>query len=158
MAQPGPMVNTNGDVVGTHTGLPNYTVGQRKGLGALGFEAHYVVRLDMDNNKLVVGTAEELGAYTLLAEDVHFTNGVAPTAPFAALAKIRYRATEAPATVTPLPNGLVRVDFDEAQRAITPGQAVVFFQGDEVIGGGTIAAAGAQAVLAVGNQQLAVGS
>ena len=132
------MVNTRGEVVGQHTGLPHYTVGQRKGLGALGLEPHYVLRLDPATNTLLVGTVKELAAYSLTADDVHFVAGSAPQEPFAALAKIRYRAPEAPAIVTPLDGGRVRVDFATPQRAITPGQAVVFYQADEVIGGGTI--------------------
>ncbi|HUS17079.1 MAG TPA: tRNA 2-thiouridine(34) synthase MnmA [Chloroflexia bacterium] len=138
MAQPGLMVNTRGEVVGQHTGLPHYTVGQRKGLGALGAEPHFVLRLDPATNTLLVGTVKELAAYSLTADDVHFVDGTPREAPFAATAKIRYRAPEAPALVTPLVGGRVRVDFTDPQRAITPGQAVVFYDGDEVLGGGTI--------------------
>ena len=138
LAQPGPMVNTRGEIVGRHTGLPHYTVGQRKGLGALGAAPHFVLRLDPAANTLLVGTAEELASYSLTADDVHFVAGTVPAEPFAALAKIRYRAPEAPAVITPLPGGRVRVDFATPQRAISPGQAVVFYQDDEVLGGGTI--------------------
>ncbi len=138
IARPGPIVDTSGAIVGEHTGLPHYTVGQRKGLGALGREPHYVLRIDPAANMLLVGTAAELAAFSLTADDVHFVAGPRPTAPFAALAKIRYRAPEAPALVTPLDDGRVRVDFQTPQRAITPGQAVVFYHEDEVIGGGTI--------------------
>ena len=138
IAQPGPMVNTRGEVVGRHTGLPHYTVGQRKGLGALGAEPHFVLRIDPGSNTLLVGTANELASYSLTADDVHFIAGPRPSAPFPALVKIRYRAPETPALVTPLDDGRVRVDFDTPQRAVTPGQAVVFYTGDEVLGGGTI--------------------
>jgi tRNA-specific 2-thiouridylase len=138
IAQPGPMVNTRGEVVGQHTGLPHYTVGQRKGLGSLGLDPHYVLRIEPTTNTLLVGTLDELHAYSLTADDVHWTSGTAPTAPFTALAKIRYRAPEAPALVTPLPGGRVQVDFQAPQRAISPGQAVVFYADDEVLGGGTI--------------------
>jgi tRNA-specific 2-thiouridylase len=138
IAQPGPMVNTRGEVVGRHTGLPHYTVGQRKGLGALGAEPHFVLRIDPGSNTLLVGTANELASYSLTADDVHFIAGPRPSAPFPALVKIRYRAPETPALVTPLDDGRVRVDFDIPQRAVTPGQAVVFYTGDEVLGGGTI--------------------
>jgi tRNA-specific 2-thiouridylase len=138
MAQPGPMVNTRGEVVGRHTGLPHYTVGQRKGLGALGAEPHFVLRIDPGSNTLLVGTAAELASYSLTADDVHFIAGTHPSAPFPALVKIRYRAPETPALVTPLDDGRVRVDFDTPQRAVTPGQAVVFYHDDEVLGGGTI--------------------
>ncbi|HMA36396.1 MAG TPA: tRNA 2-thiouridine(34) synthase MnmA [Chloroflexia bacterium] len=138
LAQPGPIVNSRGEVVGQHTGLPHYTVGQRKGLGALGADPHFVLRIDPATNTLLVGTAVELHAYSLTADDVHFVAGPPPAAPFAATVKIRYRAAEAPAWVTPLAAGRVRVDFATPQRAITPGQAVVFYQDDEVLGGGTI--------------------
>ncbi|MGI8588483.1 MAG: tRNA 2-thiouridine(34) synthase MnmA [Chloroflexia bacterium] len=138
IAKPGPMVNTRGEVIGRHTGLPHYTVGQRKGLGALGHAPHYVLRLDTETNTVLVGTAQELASYSLTADDVHFVSGEAPAAPFWALVKIRYRAPEAPALVTPLGDGRVRVDFEEGQRAVTPGQAVVFYRGGEVLGGGTI--------------------
>jgi tRNA-specific 2-thiouridylase len=132
------MVNTRGEVVGRHTGLPHYTVGQRKGLGALGAEPHYVLRIDPATNTLLVGTLDELAGYSLTADDVHYIAGTRPEAPFPALVKIRYRAPEAPALVTPLADGRVQVDFTTPQRAITPGQAVVFYQDDEVLGGGTI--------------------
>lgn len=138
LAQPGPMVNTRGEVVGQHTGLPHYTVGQRKGLGALGSEPHYVLRLDPASNTLLVGTLTELASYSLTADDVHFVAGAPPVEPFPALVKIRYRAPEAPALVTPLGHGRVRVDFASPQRAVTPGQAAVFYDDDEVLGGGTI--------------------
>jgi tRNA-uridine 2-sulfurtransferase len=138
VARPGPMLNTRGEVVGAHTGLPHYTVGQRKGLGALGLEPHFVLRIDPATNSLLVGTAGELQSYSLTADDVHFVAGACPTEPFPALVKIRYRAPEAPALVTPLEDGRVRVDFAAPQRAVTPGQAVVFYEEDEVLGGGTI--------------------
>ncbi len=138
MAQPGAMVDTAGNVVGTHTGVPNYTVGQRKGIGALGFEPHFVVELRPEENKVVVGTNDELLRATLTADDVHWTSGETPTEPFRANVKIRYRATDVPALVTPLPNRRIAVEFDIAQRAITPGQAAVVYMGDEVLGGGTI--------------------
>ena len=146
ISQPGPILDSAGHEVGQHAGITGYTVGQRKGIGALGAEPHYVLRLDPARNAVIVGTAAELQELTLVADDVHFVSGAAPTAPLPVLAKIRYRAPEAPALVTPLPDGRVRVDFTAPQRAITPGQAVVFYQDDEVIGGGTIATAGIQAV------------
>jgi tRNA-specific 2-thiouridylase len=145
ISQPGPILDSAGHEVGRHEGITGYTIGQRKGLGALGADPHYVLRLDPARNAVIVGTADELQELTLVAEDVHFVTGIAPTEPLPALAKIRYRAPEAPALVTPLSDGRVRVDFATPQRAITPGQAVVFYQDDEVIGGGTIAAAGVQA-------------
>jgi tRNA-uridine 2-sulfurtransferase len=138
MAAPGAMVDTTGNVVGTHTGVPNYTVGQRKGLGALGAEPHFVVELRPQENVVVVGTNEDLLSPTLTADDVHWTSGEEPEGPFRANVKIRYRALEVPATVTPLPRRRMKVEFDTPQRAVTPGQAAVAYIDDEVIGGGTI--------------------
>jgi tRNA-specific 2-thiouridylase len=145
ISRPGPILTSAGEQVGTHEGITGYTVGQRKGLGALGPEPHYVLRLDPARNAVIVGTAHELQEHTLVAEDVHFITGTPPAAPLPVTAKIRYRAPEAPALVTPLGDGRVRVDFVTPQRAITPGQAVVFYGEDEVLGGGTIASAGAAA-------------
>jgi len=138
MAKPGVMVDTAGNVVGQHTGVPNYTVGQRKGLGALGPKPTFVLELRPAENTVVVGTNEELLSPSLTADDVHWVAGETPTEPFRASAKIRYRAPEVPATVTPLPGDRVRVEFDTPQRAVTPGQAAVLYVGDEVVGGGTI--------------------
>jgi tRNA-uridine 2-sulfurtransferase len=138
MARPGVMVDTGGNVVGAHTGVPNYTVGQRKGIGALSAQPHFVLELRPESNQVVVGTNEELMRDSLTADDVHWTSGEAPAEPFRAEVKIRYRALEVPATVTPLPGRCIRVEFDTPQRAITPGQAAVVYIEDEVIGGGTI--------------------
>jgi len=138
MARPGAMVDTAGNVVGTHSGVPNYTVGQRKGLGALGADPHFVIELRPEDNQVVVGTDNELLRDTLTADDVHWTSGEAPIEPFCANVKIRYRAPEVPAFVTPLPNRRLHVAFDTPQRAVTPGQAAVVYIDDEVLGGGTI--------------------
>ena len=142
MSQPGAMVDTAGHVVGTHSGVPGYTIGQRKGLCALGPDSRYVVELRPAENVVVVGTNEELLSPSLTADDAHWVAGEAPREPFKANVKIRYRAPEVPATVTPLPNDHVRVDFDTPQRAVTPGQAAVIYVGDEVVGGGTIERSG----------------
>jgi tRNA-specific 2-thiouridylase len=138
LAQAGVMVDTAGQVVGTHTGVPNYTVGQRKGIGALGSKPHFVLELRPEENVVVVGTNEDLMRSTLTADDMHWTSGEEPTESFRANVKIRYRAPEVPAFVTPLPGGRMSVEFDTPQRAITPGQAAVVYLGDEVVGGGTI--------------------
>ncbi|HEX9988419.1 MAG TPA: tRNA 2-thiouridine(34) synthase MnmA [Chloroflexia bacterium] len=138
MARPGAMVDTAGNVVGTHTGVPNYTIGQRKGLGALGPDPRFVLELRPADNQVVVGTNEELLSPGLTADDMHWVSGDAPTQAFRANVKIRYKAPEVPATVTPLPSKRLQVQFDSPQRAVTPGQAAVVFIGDEVIGGGTI--------------------
>ena len=138
LARPGVMVDTAGNPVGQHSGVPHYTVGQRKGLGALGPEPHYVVELRPAENVVVVGTQDELMSASLTADDVHWVARQTPDGPFRANVKIRYRAPEVPATVTPLPGNRMRVDFDTPQRAVTPGQSAVVYVGDEVVGGGTI--------------------
>ncbi len=138
MAQPGAMVDTAGNVLGEHSGVPNYTIGQRKGLGALGPDPHFVVELRPAENTVVVGTNKELLSPTLTAGDMHWVSGQEPPEPFRANVKIRYRAPEVPATIAPLPNRHMHVEFDTPQRAVTPGQAAVLYIGDEVIGGGTI--------------------
>ena len=138
MVQPGAMVDTSGRVVGQHGGVPNYTIGQRKGLGALGPEAHFVVELRPADNVVVVGSNDDLLSASLTADDAHWTSGEAPQEAFRANVKIRYRAAEVPALVTPLQGKRFRVEFDLPQRAVTPGQAAVCYVGDEVVGGGTI--------------------
>ena len=137
--QPGPILDTAGREIGRHQGLPCYTVGQRRGLGIAAAEALYVLRLDVSKNALIVGTARELGRRTLLADDASYTCSSPPEGPTRVQAKIRYRAQLADATWTPLEDRKrARVVFDEPLRDITPGQAVVAYQGDLVLGGGII--------------------
>lgn len=136
--QPGPILDTAGQEIGRHQGLPYYTVGQRRGLGIAAPEALYVVRLDVALNALIVGTAGELGRSALVADDVTYASGQPPDAPVQVQAKIRYRARLADATWTPLEGRRARVAFDQPLRDITPGQAVVAYQGDLVLGGGII--------------------
>ena len=136
--QPGPILDSSGREIGQHKGLPGYTVGQRRGLGIPGPEALYVLRLDVAQNALVVGTARELGRQALEAEDVTYSGGSPPDRPVRVQAKIRYRALLADATWTPLEGKRAKVVFDEPLRDITPGQAVVAYQGDLVLGGGII--------------------
>ena len=136
--QPGPVLDTSGREIGQHQGLPLYTVGQRKGLGIAAPEALYVIRLDTARNALIVGPARELGRKVLLAEQVQYVSGRPPGGPVRVQAKIRYKATLVDATWTPLGNQQARVEFDAPLRDITPGQAVVAYQGDVVLGGGII--------------------
>jgi tRNA-specific 2-thiouridylase len=135
---PGPIVDSSGKVLGQHRGLPFYTVGQRKGLGVSAPEALYVIALDVSHNALVVGPSSELGRSTLVAKDVTFVSGRLPAATLRAEAKIRYRARLRRATVEPLGGQKARVSFEQPLRDITPGQAVVFYDGDVVLGGGII--------------------
>jgi tRNA-specific 2-thiouridylase len=136
--QPGPILDTAGREIGRHQGLPYYTVGQRRGLGIAAPEALYVLHLDVAHNALVVGTAQELGQSELVADAVAYVCGEPPDAPVRVQAKIRSKAQLADATWTPLPGERARVEFDEPLRDITPGQAVVAYQGDLVLGGGII--------------------
>jgi len=136
--QAGPILDTSGRKIGQHQGLPYYTVGQRRGLGIAAPEALYVLRLDVEHNALIVGAARELGRRTLRADDVSYISGEPPKGSVRVQAKIRYRAVLADATWTPLEEKQATVSFDEPLRDITPGQAVVAYQGDLVLGGGII--------------------
>ncbi len=138
-AEPGPILDTVGRKLGEHRGLPYYTIGQRKGLGIAAPRPLYVLALDTARNAVVVGTAEELGRRELMAADVTYVGGRPPEGPLSVAAKIRYKAPGAAATLLPLPGARARVQFDEPLRDITPGQGVVFYQGEVVLGGGTIA-------------------
>lgn len=134
----GDFLDVNGNVVGRHHGAVRYTNGQRKGLGlALGAPV-YVCDKDMEKNTVTVGPESELFTTTLVAGDFNWISIPELTAPMRVKAKARYRQPEQPATVRPLPDGKVEVEFDEPQRAITRGQAVVLYDGDVVVGGGTI--------------------
>ena len=137
--RPGPIYDVEGRRLGTHKGLPFYTVGQRKGLGIPYGEPLYVIELDPQRNAVIVGTADQLGKKALIAEEVNFISGIPPSEPITVAAKIRYRAPEVEAVLHPLPDGRVKVEFARPLRDITPGQAVVFYRGEEVLGGGTIA-------------------
>ena len=136
--QPGPILDRSGQEIGRHEGLPCYTVGQRRGLGIAAPEALYVLRLDVARNALIVGTSRELGQRSLLADDVTYVCGEPPDGPVRVQAKIRYRALLANATWIPQEEKRARVEFDEPLRDITPGQAVVAYQDDLVLGGGII--------------------
>lgn len=140
LIEPGPIVDVRGRTLGEHRGLLHYTVGQRKGLGIPGPEPLYVVRLEPAENRLVVGTRAEMAFTTLDATGVSLTSDRWPCEPFDCSVVVRYRGTPYDATVEPLEPGNVRVRFAEPPSAVAPGQAVVFYDGDEVLGGGTIAA------------------
>lgn len=140
---PGNFVDENGRVLGRHVGLPRYTVGQRKGLGVSFGRPMYVVALDAARNEVVLGEEGRQMSSVLFADEVNYLSVGRPDAPIAVQAKIRYQAPPAQAVLTPLDDDRVRVDFAQPQRSVTPGQAVVFYDGDLVLGGGTIYA-GAQ--------------
>ncbi len=134
----GDFVDSTGRVLGRHKGLPCYTVGQRKGLGVAAGKHVYVLSKNGADNTILLGDDEELFSPALTASRVNWISGETPTAPFRCAAKTRYSQTEAPCTVYPLPESRMRVVFDQPQRAITAGQAVVLYDGEEVLGGGTI--------------------
>ncbi len=137
-ARPGPILTADGRQLGAHSGLPNYTIGQRKGLGISHNEPLYVLATDPAHNALIVGAADELGRTSLTARRVNWIAGEPPADCFSAEIKIRYKARLARGTVTALADGSVQVDFAEPQRDITPGQGVVFYAGEECLGGGII--------------------
>lgn len=134
----GKFVLKNGTICGKHKGLINYTVGQRKGLGISYSEPLYVLKLDSKNNEVIVGTENELYSKTLFANELNFLLNIDMSMPINIKAKIRYRAKEADAVLYPEENGKVKVVFENPQRAITPGQSVVFYIDDIVLGGGKI--------------------
>src|SRR5271169_1517045 len=137
--EPGDIVTTSGEVLGRHSGLHQFTVGQRKGLGlAGGAPPMYVVALDRAQNRLVVGEDQELRRSTCEVRDVNWIPYQVPDAPVQAMVRIRNRHEPAEAEITPLDATTARVIFREPQRAITPGQAAVFYAGDKVLGGGWI--------------------
>ncbi|WP_027091238.1 tRNA 2-thiouridine(34) synthase MnmA [Cohnella thermotolerans] len=144
-AKPGDMVDIRtGEVKGRHDGLMYYTLGQRQGLGIGGSgtgEPWFVADKDLERNVLYVVQGDRhpsLYSTGLTAEAVHWISPDKPAGPLRCTAKFRYRQPDQGVTITPLPDGSVRVDFDEPQKAITPGQAVVFYDGDVCLGGGTI--------------------
>jgi tRNA-specific 2-thiouridylase len=133
----GAIVDASGRVLGQHGGIHRYTIGQRRGIGIADERPLYVISINADENKVVVGQQEELLRSEFTASGVNWIIDH-PTRDVRAEVRVRYRHTAAPATISPLANGRARVVFDEPQRAITPGQATVFYRGNEVIGGGWI--------------------
>ncbi len=136
--RPGEIVDDSGHVLGQHDGIQYFTVGQRRGLGLSGGPPRFVIRLEPDTRRVVVGSEDNLYRDTLYADPVSWVSGSAPVPGTPVTVKIRYKFAEAPAIVTAVDGGAL-VRFDEPQRAITPGQAAVFYQGDTVLGGGPIA-------------------
>jgi tRNA-specific 2-thiouridylase len=134
----GPIMDATGQVVGEHEGLANYTVGQRRGLGLALGRTLYVTALDPARNAVVVGDARDVDVEILVAEQTNWIAIERLEGERAVTAQIRHRHEPAPATVWPLPNGRVEVRFETAQRAPAPGQSVVFYDGDLVVGGGVI--------------------
>lgn len=137
---PGPILTGNGQVIGHHQGLAFYTIGQRKGLGVASPLPLYVLDKDIQRNALIVGNKEQLGRQELIASGVNWIAGQIPSAAFRAQVKIRYKAHDAWAIVTPMPGKGASVVFEEPLRDITPGQAAVFYEDEVCLGGGVIQA------------------
>lgn len=134
----GNFTDMQGNILGKHMGIIHYTIGQRKGLGiALGKPA-FVVSKDAETNTVVLGSNDDLFTSELIAEDVNFMSVERLDGEMRVTAKPRYNCTDSPAVISMLPDGKVKVVFDTPQRAVTSGQAVVFYDGDIVVGGGTI--------------------
>jgi tRNA-specific 2-thiouridylase len=134
----GEMVTTDGKVIGEHAGVHNFTVGQRKGLGVATGSPLYVIQIKNDTRQVVVGKDEELYSRTVVTRRVNLISTAELIEPMRVAVKIRHKHQPAPATIESVGGDAVRVTFDEPQRAITPGQAAVFYDGDIVVGGGWI--------------------
>ena len=134
----GEIVNENGDVIGRHDGVHNFTIGQRKGLGFAAGRPLYVLSIEAENNRVVVGEDSALRKTVCELGDANWISVAPPETPARALVKIRHKHEAAPATIAPLDKNRARVTFDSPQRAITPGQAAVFYDGQRVLGGGWI--------------------
>jgi tRNA-specific 2-thiouridylase len=136
--RPGQIMTSGGEVLGEHQGVAFYTVGQRRGLGISASERLYVVDIRPDENTVVVGAESELLCSELIANDLNLFVDRPLTQPMDLEVKIRYRHASTPARIEPLDEQTVRIELQQPQRAVTPGQSVVFYRGDELIGGGII--------------------
>jgi tRNA-specific 2-thiouridylase len=136
--RPGEIVDRQGRVLGLHRGLPSYTIGQRRGLGLAAPHPHYVLALNPEKNQVVAGAKEELTAHGLIAGGINWISFPKLTEKMEAWVQIRYRHPGVLAVISPGEEGHVTVDLKTPQKAVTPGQAAVFYRGDEVLGGGWI--------------------
>jgi tRNA-specific 2-thiouridylase len=136
--KPGEVVDRQGRVLGFHEGLHSFTIGQRRGLGIAAPHPYYVLALDRESNRVVAGRKDELQANGLVAEGMNWISVPEPEGEVEALVQIRYRHPGVAAVISPLGDGRVRVHFQIPQKSVTPGQAAVFYRGDEVLGGGWI--------------------
>jgi len=134
----GKITNTQGEIVGEHQGIHRYTIGQRRGIGIANEHPLYVVSIDSAQNRVVVGRQDELLGDEFTAAGVNWISFDEPDVTVRAEVRVRYRHEPSPAAITAMENGRARIKFDDPQRAITPGQATVFYRGDEVVGGGWI--------------------
>jgi len=136
--KPGYFVDTQGNILGRHKGIVHYTIGQRKGLGIALGKPMYVVDIDAENDVVVLGENDDVFSSEMIVEDLNYIMMDRLTEPLEVDVKIRYTAKESAATIIPMDDGRVKVSFKNPQRAITPGQAAVFYKGDIVVGGGII--------------------
>src|SRR5437763_6448605 len=134
----GEIVNDDGEVIGRHTGVHNFTIGQRKGLGFAAGKPLYVLSIDPQNNRVVVGEDEALRKQAFAVENVNWVSIARPSGTFRATVKIRHKHEPAPATIEALDDQRALITFDTPQRAITPGQAAIFYDGDRVLAGAWI--------------------
>lgn len=137
-AKQGNIVNLKGEKLGTHTGLYKYTIGQRKGLGISNPVPLFVVGFNQAKNELIVGEEKDLYKKELYVTDINLLLADKLEQPLKVNAKIRYAAKEAPATITQIEPNKIKVEFDQPQKSITPGQSVAFYVDDVVLGGGKI--------------------
>jgi len=137
-SKPGPIVDSKGNILGTHKGIIHYTIGQRRGLGISSENRIHVVKIDAKTNTIYVSDKEDLLSKGLIANNLNWIAFENITEPISAYAKIRNKHQEAKALITPTSTNEVTVEFDEPQMSITSGQAVVFYKDDIVLGGGTI--------------------
>nr|MCS5546690.1 tRNA 2-thiouridine(34) synthase MnmA [SAR324 cluster bacterium] len=134
----GEFVSVSGKILGKHLGLPFYTIGQRRGLGLSDSTPYYVVKIDKENNRVVIGKEEDLYSQTTWVSGVNWVSISPPEEPLCVSAKLRYAHHGAPATVFPESENQVRLEFDAPERAVTPGQAAVLYQDEVLLGGGWI--------------------
>ena len=140
------MITPEGEVIATHDGLMYYTLGQRQGLGIGGVagypeEPWFVIDKDLENNRLIVAQGHNhplLFSHSLLAADLHWVSGETPELPYQCSAKVRYRQEDQPCQIESITDGEALIHFTEPQRAVTPGQSVVFYQNEVALGGGII--------------------
>ena len=135
---PGPVYDVGGNKLGTHRGIIHYTIGQRKGLGLALGKPMYVKATDAEKNTVTLATNDQLFSSKVYAENLNWIAGDVPSEPKTVVARVRYHGKDPPATLHFLGNGNILADFQVAQRAVTPGQAIVFYQGDQMLGGAEI--------------------
>ena len=135
---PGKFTNINGEILGEHKGLPFYTIGQRRGLGLSDSTPYYVVKFDKEKNYIVLGKEEDLYSKTIYVSDVNWVSIDTPITPLIASVKLRFAHNGVVANLVPEPGNKVRLELENPAKAVTPGQAAVFYQDDIVLGGGRI--------------------